>query len=318
VFVYLDDGRPTGPTEFLTWQAGPAYGAGCTRRGVQDASRKHTSPFQTPGPWAGMVPHTDGGRICGTVSQEKWEKTKRLIAEMAGMVEHDYLPLARLLQVWVFFMYMVRAYLWINPYMKGLHLTIDSWQPFRGADRFKLRGKELENALAWGFKDNLPCRRADDDPDDLKEGGPHTTHIPSQEREPLVDMRPASRFLQDLAYLCLLMKPEAPPQQLYRAKRAVALFVIGDASRKAKGAVVVFEYGLDYESGVWLQLWREKLSNVREAENLTDWLERLAGKVQQILAECLEELNASRSLVDHKVFVLTDNSPSKGPITRAD
>jgi hypothetical protein len=28
VFVYNDDGRPTGPIEFLTWQAGQAYGAG--------------------------------------------------------------------------------------------------------------------------------------------------------------------------------------------------------------------------------------------------------------------------------------------------
>ncbi len=30
VFVYVNDGRPTGPTEFLSWQAGQAYGAGCT------------------------------------------------------------------------------------------------------------------------------------------------------------------------------------------------------------------------------------------------------------------------------------------------
>jgi hypothetical protein len=34
VFVYVDDGQPTGPTEFLTWQAGRIYRAGCTRRGV--------------------------------------------------------------------------------------------------------------------------------------------------------------------------------------------------------------------------------------------------------------------------------------------
>ncbi len=41
-----------------------------------------------------------------------------------------------------------------------------------------------------------------------------------------------------------------PPKQLYRAKHASALFVIGDASEKAKGAVVVSQYGLDYKSGV--------------------------------------------------------------------
>jgi len=65
------------------------------------------------------------------------------------MVKRDCLPLARLLQIRGFLMYVVRTYPWINPYMKGLHLTIDSWRPFRGADGFKLRGKELENALAW-------------------------------------------------------------------------------------------------------------------------------------------------------------------------
>jgi hypothetical protein len=36
------------------------------------------------------------------VSQEKWEKTKCLISEMAVMVEQDHLPLARLLQIWGF------------------------------------------------------------------------------------------------------------------------------------------------------------------------------------------------------------------------
>ncbi len=166
VFVYVDDGRPTGPTEYLAWQAARAYGAGCTRRGVQDASRKRTLPSQTPGPWAGTVTHTDRGRICGTVSQEKWEKTKRLIAEMAIMVERDHLPLGCLLQIRGFLMYVVRTYPWINPYMKALHLTIDSWRPFRGADGFKLRGKELENALACEVDNSLPCWRADDDDED--------------------------------------------------------------------------------------------------------------------------------------------------------
>jgi hypothetical protein len=109
VFVYVDDGRATGPTELLAWQAGRAYGAGCTRRGVQDASRKRTSPSQTPGPWAGTVTHTDGGKVCGMVSKEKWDKTKRLIAELEEMVARDCLPLTRLLQIRGFLMYVVRT-----------------------------------------------------------------------------------------------------------------------------------------------------------------------------------------------------------------
>ena len=307
VFVYVDDGRPTGPTEYLAWQAARAYGAGCTRRGVQDASRKRTSPSQTPGPWAGTVTHTDQGRICGTVSQEKWEKTKRLIAEMATMMECKHLPLGRLLQIRGFMMYVVRTYPWINPYMKGLHLTIDSWRPFRGADGFKLRGKELENALACGVDDGLPCRRNDDDDNE-----PPRDTVAGEGGEPPMEVKPVPRFLDDLVYLQDLVKPETPPRQLYCAKHPSALFVIGDASGKAKGAVVVTQFGLDYESGVWSQLWRKKSSNVREAENLTDRLERLASDVGRNVAERVEELNTTQALADHEVFVLTDNSAFEG------
>jgi hypothetical protein len=157
VFVYVDNG-PTGPTEFLTWQAGQAYGAGCTRRGVQDASHKRTSPSQTPGPWAGTVTHTDRGRVYGMVSQEKWNKTKCLIAELEEMVALDCLPLTRLLQIRGFLIYVVRTYPWINPYMKGLHLTIDSWRPFRGPDGLKLRGKKLASALTWDIDGAMLCR----------------------------------------------------------------------------------------------------------------------------------------------------------------
>jgi len=62
-----------------------------------------------------MVTHTEDGRICGMVSQEKWEKTKRLIKEMLEMIPQDYYPLARLLQIGGFLMYVVRTYPWINP-----------------------------------------------------------------------------------------------------------------------------------------------------------------------------------------------------------
>ncbi|KAL3791404.1 hypothetical protein ACHAW5_005778 [Stephanodiscus triporus] len=122
VFVYVDDGRPTGPTEFLAWQAGRAYGAGCTREEYRTPRGSERPPL-TPGL---------GWHLSGMVSQEKWDKTKRLIREMADMVEQDCLPLARLLQIRGFLMYVVHTYPWINPYMKGLHLTIDSWRPLRG------------------------------------------------------------------------------------------------------------------------------------------------------------------------------------------
>jgi hypothetical protein len=57
------------------------------------------------------------------------------------------------------------------------------------------------------------------------------------------------------------------------------------------------QYGIDYESGAWNLEWCQNSSNCREAENLVDRLERLV---------------LVRSLDDHKVFLITDNSLFEG------
>ena len=86
VYVYVDNGRVTGHTMELCWAAGRRFASVCSKGGVQDAARKRTFPSWEPGPWADTVCHTSGGEIIGTVSQEKWEKTKALVTELADMV----------------------------------------------------------------------------------------------------------------------------------------------------------------------------------------------------------------------------------------
>jgi hypothetical protein len=159
IFVYVDNGRVVAYSPDLEWRAARAYDSCCARLGVQDTSRKRTLPSETPGPWAGTVTHTDRGQVCRMVSQEKWEKTKLLIKELSRMVEQDFLLLQRLLVIQGFLIYVVRTYPWLNPYIKGLHLTIDSWRPGRKESGFKMRGKELERALAaWAEGRGNPCR----------------------------------------------------------------------------------------------------------------------------------------------------------------
>ena len=51
------------------------------------------------------------------------------------------------MQIRGFLIYVVRTYKWLNPYIKGPHLTIDSWRTGRAANRFKLKGNELEQAM---------------------------------------------------------------------------------------------------------------------------------------------------------------------------
>jgi hypothetical protein len=99
------------------------------------------------------------------------------------------------------------------------------------------------------------------------------------------------RLARDVECLMELTKSTEPPRQLYRAKHVVAFFVTGDASGSGKGVAVVEQYGVDYEAGPWKMQWRKESSNVREAENLTDRIERLSQE---------------STLFEHEVFVLTD------------
>jgi hypothetical protein len=177
--------------------------------------------------------------------------------------------------------------------MKGMHLTIDSWRAGRAEDGFKMTAKELqvfENSK-WANV-GFPCRRAEEEGD----GGTPTTRAPEEECAP-ASVEPVPRYLRDLECLVKLTDTSKPPRQLYRARRQSAFFVVGDASGKGKGNAVIEQYGVDYESGAWNLEWREKSSNCREAENLTDRLERLV---------------ASNLLHNHEVFLITDNSSFEG------
>ncbi len=93
IFVYVGDRRTAGHSPGLTWRTVRAYGLGCSRWGIQDASRKRTSPTETPGPWAGTITHTEGGSVVGMVSQEKWDKTRWMIEELLEMIPKGPLPL---------------------------------------------------------------------------------------------------------------------------------------------------------------------------------------------------------------------------------
>ena len=213
VFVYVDNGRPTGYCRDLTWRAARAYGSGCSRRGVQDASRKRTSPAECPGPWAGKVASTEGGLLVGMVSQEKWDKTKGLLKELTDMLADGPLPLQQQYEIRGFLMYVVWTYPWLNPYMKGMHLTIDSWQAGHAEDGFKMTAKELQvfESSKWANV-GLPCCRLDEEEDD----GTPTPGVPGKECAPAT-VEPVERYPRDCKCLVRLTSTSKPPRQLYCA-----------------------------------------------------------------------------------------------------
>jgi hypothetical protein len=63
------------------------------------ATRKRTSPTESPGPWAGTVTCAEGGSLVGMVSQEKWDKTKGLLKELTEMLTKGPLPKQRMLEI---------------------------------------------------------------------------------------------------------------------------------------------------------------------------------------------------------------------------
>ncbi len=79
------------------------------------------------------------------------------------MLGEGPLPLQWMLEIWGFLMYVVHTYPWFNPNMKGMHLTVDSWQPGQAEDSFKMTTKEIQavESSLWG-RASLPCTREDE------------------------------------------------------------------------------------------------------------------------------------------------------------
>ena len=142
VYLYVDDGRITGWSAEECWKASKRFCSVLNSLGIQDAARKRTHPSRTPGPWAGTVVHTNEG-VALTVTSAKWKKTRSMVEELSEMVRAGPLPRQRLLEIRGFLIYVARTYKWMNPYIKGLHLTIDGWRADRDAQGWKQK-KEQE------------------------------------------------------------------------------------------------------------------------------------------------------------------------------
>ena len=84
LFIYVDDGRSIGPTEYLCWEASRRWGSIFSWLGIQGAYRNVQPPSQAPGAWDGNLINTEGG-VHRLVSQERSDKTRRLIADLVGM-----------------------------------------------------------------------------------------------------------------------------------------------------------------------------------------------------------------------------------------
>jgi hypothetical protein len=139
VHVYVDDLRTTGSTEKECWAASQRVSTVLASLGIQDAARKRRAARLDAGAWKGSVVNTSEGRVTVLATHEKWIKLKALIHWLwenhddPDGIDHKLLERKR-----GFLVHMVQTYPALNPYLKGVHGTLDSWRRNRDENGFRL------------------------------------------------------------------------------------------------------------------------------------------------------------------------------------
>ena len=306
-FQYVDDVRPTGNTETECWEACHTYGSKVNHLGLQDAPRKRRPPSRSPGPWAGSMVATDGTSVSVLITQEKWDKTKKLLRNILACLDPtgpQLLPFKKLERARGYLVYTTRTYPCMVPYLKGIHLTLDSWREGRGPDGWRKNqtpSTDDRPPTAWyqdpdeSFDDQSMDRWEWDSAEGLRvylleAVGPRST--------PPAYVKAVPRLRDDVRALLHLTKSPAPQRRTIRSKTClVARYGFGDASGVGFGAAVVNATDTTYRIGEWNFKIQEKSSNYREFRNLLEAVRDECGK---------------RSMKGVELFLFTDNTTVEG------
>lgn len=294
VIIYVDDFRPYGSSELKCRAAAKRVAKIIQYLGLQDAPRKYRPPNQKPGPWCGSFVAVKGDCVWAYVSQKKWDKGKQYVTTWLKQVqdavdldespELEHKPLE---QGRGFLVYLSRTYTSIVPYLKGIHLSLDSWRDGRDRDGWKVR----MNARRINDEDPLEV-------DSLQHGafsvkGKLKTDIP----KPPKFIMAVPRLHNDLKALHSFFDSDTPPWRFVRGKTIYLVrYGFGDASKSGFGSTIETAKGISYRYGTWGIDCESKSSNFRELENL---------------AQALEEEAAKGNVDGAEVFLFTDNSTAE-------
>ena len=270
---YVDDVRPVGPSESECNKCARQISCTLNYLGIQDAARKRQGASKTAGVWAGAIVFADGEGVGVLCTQEKWDKAKAYLKEIrAELDSHGLLNHKSLERIRGFLLYVTRTYPAMVPYLKGIHLTIDSWRPGRDSDGWRLTAAELRHHLEQG--------------NDLQ--------VLDQSKEPPVYVSPSYRLSDDIATLEKMTSCSSPHRRFVRSNLVLsACYGFGDASGSGFGSTVEGPGGLWYRHGLWGKDANKRSSNYRELRNLV---------------ETIEEGVDSGSLTGAELFLFTDNT----------
>ena len=239
----------------------------------------------SPGAWAGSVIETTDTAVYKRVSQDRWDKTRMFLQKIGAWVDADstQIPRKDLERIRGFLVYVATTYSVLTPYLRGIHLTLDSWRPNRDSDGWVGIASILEHHL-----------------DDGSVGA-------AEERYPEVPgvVKAVPRLLNDLAALRRLTGQKSPPDVLVRPIDAMAvIFIYGDASGMGYG-ISLWKKGdnkICVEYGEWTKEFSERSSNQREMVNFVIFLEQM--------------LRANKVQPGSEIFVFTDNQVTESAFHR--
>ena len=129
IVTFVDDGRGAGRDLEHAWQIGRRYATRLQYLGIQHATRKLRPPTRRPGAWAGMLVRTTTEEILVSVTLSKWNKMKTILNRIKTMLDNDNiheLDYKQLEKDRGFMVHLAMTYIAINPFLKGIHLTLDS------------------------------------------------------------------------------------------------------------------------------------------------------------------------------------------------
>jgi hypothetical protein len=271
---YVDDSRPVGNSKEDCWRVTHTIAARYGYMGLQITSRKVRPPSQRPGAWSGAFVSASADGVGVSCGQEKWNKAKRILDDLqAQLLVSTELPHKDLEQKRGFLVHLQRTYPCITPFIKGIHLTLDSWRPGRDSK---------------GWKDPTY------DPGLTEDMG-----LPPPLVQPPARVTAVPRLQMDLEALLSLFSAPHPPTRYVRATHIqVALYGFGDASGSGFGSSIALPDGCTlFRHGLWSEVDDSSTSNYRELNNLVT---------------AIEEGIAAGHLQNTELFLFTDNSTAEG------
>ena len=243
----------------------------------QEAARKRRPPDRNAGAWVGAIFRSDQNTIGILTSQEKWDRAKAIVTKWSKYLEVEVAMLNRkeLEKDRGFLVHISMVYLALVPYLKGVHLSLETWRPDRDSQGWKLPKND------WA---RLQVHYVDK--------GIDPSELPSDVSDAPDYVKRAPRLKQDLQALSELLKDNQPPLRVIRSKTLKALGVaFVDTSGLGQGSSSIGNTKTPSIRYAKTQL-SERSSNLREFQNLV---------------ETLEKEHASGNLENLEIFGCTDN-----------